>query len=178
MLDSGQSERGKKCALLLSMANFHGANIPTMVYAVRFLDTGWEEVHTIRSCEQAWTRSDTPLVLGFLRVSSSLSAWLCNMQQSNRHSRSTCCIPRWCVCSWEMLREEEISSNTQLRGNFTEILQSKCLPWGKVGEDHWLLSPFIRGPAFQRESHQGFLVLWSSIYSFVNFTHRDPIWVL
>lgn len=53
MLDSGQSERGKKCALLLSMANFHGANIPTMVYAVRFLDTGWEEVHTIRSCEQA-----------------------------------------------------------------------------------------------------------------------------
>ena len=53
MLDSGQSESGKKCALLSSMADFHGANIPTMVDAVRFLDTGWEEMHTVRSCEQA-----------------------------------------------------------------------------------------------------------------------------
>lgn len=56
----------------------------------------------------------------------------------------------------------------------SQILPNKCLPRGKAGQDHWLFSPFILGPTFQKESY----VLWPAIYSFVTFTHHNPTWVL
>lgn len=146
------------------MADFYGANIPTMVDFKWALWGSWtlvgKQVRTIRSCEQVWMCSNTPLFLGFLQVSSSLSAWLCNLQQSNRHSRSTCYIPRWCICSWEMLREEEISSNTQLRETSQEILQSKCLLLRKSSEKTIGFYLRLSWDLHSRESHiSGF---WSS----------------